>query len=278
VIPQPSLTTAGSTSTRRGLILVLHGGREWSRRPVGRRSLSWQRARWLMRDLTPSARAASVGIRLLGYRRAEWNNAAPVGDARWALDRIREEPGAPSVVLLGHSMGARVAMRVAGVVGLAPWLPEGEPATALAGKQLVAAHGRRDRITSYAGTVDFVRRAAPRLSPPRRISSTWTTSVTTCSPAAGAGTTSPAHRRSACWSTLDEKRDRWTRINGRTTPPTRSTGREIDLGRQDRRTRGTDTGRVHRRWPASTAATPGEAKVARSVAARAYPTWRPAAS
>jgi hypothetical protein len=50
---------------------------------------------------------------------------------------------------------------VAGVVGLAPWLPADDPVRPLAGKHLVAAHGSRDRITSARATAAFVRRAAP---------------------------------------------------------------------------------------------------------------------
>jgi hypothetical protein len=63
-------------------------------------------------------------------------------------------------------MGARTAARVTdepgvvGMVGLAPWLPADDPVDALAGKHLVAAHGRRDRITSARATSRFVTRAA----------------------------------------------------------------------------------------------------------------------
>ena len=63
-------------------------------------------------------------------------------------------------------MGGRTAVHVAddpsvlGVVALAPWLPPGEPVEALRGKQLYAAHGSRDRITSARGTAAYVRRAA----------------------------------------------------------------------------------------------------------------------
>ncbi|MGH3345722.1 MAG: alpha/beta hydrolase, partial [Nocardioides sp.] len=63
------------------------------------------------------------------------------------------------------SMGARTAVQVAddplvrGVVALAPWFPPDEPVAALAGKRLVAAHGRRDRITSARATRGYVERA-----------------------------------------------------------------------------------------------------------------------
>lgn len=62
-------------------------------------------------------------------------------------------------------MGARTATLVAddesvrGVVALAPWFPAGHPVDALSGKHLVAAHGRADRVTSYAATEQYVARA-----------------------------------------------------------------------------------------------------------------------
>jgi dienelactone hydrolase len=91
-----------------------------------------------------------------------------VPDARWALEAVRRELGEDAgvpVVLLGHSMGARTAVavaddpQVAGVVALAPWLPASEPTAPLAGKQLAAAHGRSDRITSSRATRAFCREA-----------------------------------------------------------------------------------------------------------------------
>ena len=69
------------------------------------------------------------------------------------------------VVLLGHSMGARTAVHVAdhpsvvGVVALAPWLERSDPVRKLAGKHLIAGHGRQDRITSAAMTRAFVDQA-----------------------------------------------------------------------------------------------------------------------
>ena len=90
---------------------------------------------------------------------------SPVPDARWALDQAAaEHPGVP-VVLLGHSMGARTAVHVAGhpavvgVVGLAPWLEPSDPVDTLAGKHLVAGHGSRDKITSARMTRSYVERA-----------------------------------------------------------------------------------------------------------------------
>ena len=103
---------------------------------------------------------------MLRYRHRGWNGGTgPVDDARWALAEVRETYGDVPVVLLGHSMGARTAVHVAvdptvvGVVGLAPWLPADETVDGLAGRHLVAAHGRRDRITSFRATAAYVERA-----------------------------------------------------------------------------------------------------------------------
>ena len=103
---------------------------------------------------------------LVRYRERGWNGGADrVGDARWALDELRAAHGEVPVVLLGHSMGARVAVHVAddpsvrGVVGLAPWWSAQDPVSTLAGRSLTAAHGRRDRITSFRETGRYVERA-----------------------------------------------------------------------------------------------------------------------
>jgi fermentation-respiration switch protein FrsA (DUF1100 family) len=46
-------------------------------------------------------------------------------------------------------------------VALAPWLPPTDPVDALAGRELHAAHGRRDHITSARATREYVERARP---------------------------------------------------------------------------------------------------------------------
>jgi len=116
------------------------------------------------RRIAKSVQDAGVATWLLRYCVAGWNDPvapSPVPDARWALAQM-DGP----VVLLGHSMGARTAIRVAddpnvlGVVALAPWFPPGEPVAALRGKHLVAGHGSADRITSFRATSEYVDRAS----------------------------------------------------------------------------------------------------------------------
>jgi predicted alpha/beta-hydrolase family hydrolase len=153
------------------VLLLLHGGAEHGTGPVDRQSMAWRRALLLALDVRRRVTGAGVDLWLLRYRVKGWNAGlealpSPVADARWALDEVRRRHGSVPVALVGHSMGGRTAAAVAddpdvvGVVGLAPWFPPGEPVAPLAGRHLAAAHGRSDRITSYAATRAFVGRAA----------------------------------------------------------------------------------------------------------------------
>ncbi|WP_225848496.1 alpha/beta hydrolase [Streptomyces sp. HPF1205] len=154
------------TGTPRGAVLLLHGGAEYGmRRPSRLSGPSWRMrpfVRALAREpdgggLVP-AEAGGGGLVLAEarYRHRGWNGerADAARDAEEALAELDTFSGGVPVVLVGHSMGGRAALRVAGhervtgVVALAPWCPPGEPVAQLAGRRLVFAHARADRVTA----------------------------------------------------------------------------------------------------------------------------------
>jgi dienelactone hydrolase len=149
------------------VVLVLHGGRELSSDPVQARQLAVLRMLPFARRIARRG-AGRVVVARLRYAIRGWNAAdgspAPVADAEWALGQLTERfPGLP-IGLVGHSMGGRTALRVGGhpqvrgIVGLAPWLPAGEPVDQLAGRRVLLMHGTTDRMTSPAGTAAFATR------------------------------------------------------------------------------------------------------------------------
>lgn len=177
-VDEPRLTTTYDPDTARGVILMLHGGQESSHVPVENKHAPWWRMALMARSLTRFARAGSLAVVLVQYRKRGWNDNAdpdPVRDARFALAEIASRYQGLPIVVVGHSMGGRTAYRVAddesihGVVALAPWLPEGEPVSALAGKHLRVIHGTRDKWTSARWSHDFVDRGQGLAA-----SATWT--------------------------------------------------------------------------------------------------------
>lgn len=164
---EPAVSVWPAHGRAEAVVLVLHGGAERGTGRVAPWKLAFLRMVPIARALHRAGRAAGVEVRLLRNRRYGWNAPAmdPVDDARWALERVRaDHPGLP-VVLVGHSMGARVALRVAddpavrGVCALAPWTPRNEPADAIAGRAVLVVHGTRDRMTSPAESHAFAERA-----------------------------------------------------------------------------------------------------------------------
>ena len=150
-----------------GAVLFLHGGRERSHEPVRASRLAVIRVRLLAWSVRRRLARHGVAVWTLRFSVRGWNGEemSPVADARWALEEIDRRAGPLPIVLVGHSMGGRTAMRVAdaanvvGVIGLAPWLPSGEPIDALAGRALRIAHGTADRTTNPTLSQEFAGRA-----------------------------------------------------------------------------------------------------------------------
>lgn len=164
----PSVSVAAGHGVGRAVVLVLPGGQEVSRQaasPNGRGAL---RMLPFALDIGRRVRRHGVAVWRLHYRYRGWNapEASPVADTRWALDEVRRRHGHVPVVLLGHSMGGRVAVNVADdpavhhIVLLAPWLPADEPVAPVHGRHILILHGDRDRTTSLESAEAWAARAA----------------------------------------------------------------------------------------------------------------------
>ena len=151
----------------RGAVVVAHGGTEVSNEPVTQFDPAVLRMIPLALAIQHALRGSGIVVSRPRYRVRGWNGelASPVRDLGRSLDEIGARFGAVPVVLIGHSMGARAAFRVAGhpavaaVAGLAPWLPPTEPVEQLAGRPVLLAHGTADHITSPPETWAYAERA-----------------------------------------------------------------------------------------------------------------------
>ena len=151
----------------RGVVIVAHGGQSVSTEPTAAYQLAVLRMIPLAAAIRHAVRGHQIAVRRPRFELRGWNDAqaSPVPDLTRLLDHVRGRFGPVPVVLVGHSMGARAALRAAGhpsvtaAAGLAPWLPPGEPVGQLAGRAVLLAHGTADAVTSPADTWAYAERA-----------------------------------------------------------------------------------------------------------------------
>jgi pimeloyl-ACP methyl ester carboxylesterase len=160
-------TNGGAPARITGVVLVAHGGQEASTEPTGPLQPAVVRMIPVAAAIRSALRGSDVVVLRPRFRVRGWNGAqaSPIGDLNEELDAVAAAHGPVPVVLIGHSMGARAAIRAAGhpavsaVAGLASWLPPGDPVDQLAGRWLLVAHGTADAITRPAETWAFAERA-----------------------------------------------------------------------------------------------------------------------
>jgi pimeloyl-ACP methyl ester carboxylesterase len=150
-----------------GVVVIAHGGQSSSTEPTTALQPAVLRMVPVAAAIRRALRGSGAVIQRPRFQLRGWNGAqaSPVEDLTQVLDEITAAYGPVPVVLVGHSMGARAAMRAAGhpavsaVAGLAPWLPPDEPVDQLAGRRVLVAHGTSDGITSPVDTWAYVERA-----------------------------------------------------------------------------------------------------------------------
>ncbi|GAA4005296.1 alpha/beta hydrolase [Allokutzneria multivorans] len=164
----PDLTIMDADAEVETVVVVLHGGKVRSREPVLRRNLSYRRMIPIARSLHRAGRDHGAAVWLVRFRERGWNEPElpAVADARWAIAEARRNHPGAAIVLVGHSMGGRTALRVAdesgvrAVCALAPWIEPGEPVGHLvrSGREVLVVHGTADRWTSPAQSASYVER------------------------------------------------------------------------------------------------------------------------
>ncbi|GAC47471.1 alpha/beta hydrolase [Gordonia aichiensis] len=144
-------------------VLVLPGGTDNSYRPFS----PTQGTALRMYPFTWSIKArfgGDVDVRQVRYQVYGWNGgqASPMPYAHAALDAITQDHPDIPVVLIGHSMGGRVAAhlgsdeRVVGILALAPWWQHRDWRRIHAGVRVCAIHGDADTLTSPRRTAEGI--------------------------------------------------------------------------------------------------------------------------
>ncbi|MFF7157221.1 alpha/beta fold hydrolase [Streptomyces sp. NPDC008139] len=156
-----------SAAAPEAAVLVLHGGRERGMGRPSRLNAPVLRMRPFVRALARATEGRRVVLAEARYRHRGWNGerADAARDAADALAELSRRTGGAPVVMVGHSMGGRAALRVAGTdgvvgtVALAPWCLPGEPVEQLSAARLVFLHAEADRITSPVESLRVAERA-----------------------------------------------------------------------------------------------------------------------
>jgi pimeloyl-ACP methyl ester carboxylesterase len=164
----PSTSGSAEAAGASGIVVVAHGGQSASRIPTSPIQLSVLRMIPVADAIRTAVRGSGAEVRRVRFRLSGWNGAeaSPVRDLTGLLDEIGAGQGRPPVVLVGHSMGGRAAVRAAGhplvtaVAGLASWLPPGEPADQLAGRRVLLVHASDDSVCRAADTWAYAERAS----------------------------------------------------------------------------------------------------------------------
>lgn len=160
------LLAIDETDAPEALVLLVPGGPERGFGTTRPWDLAYLRMLPFGRAVTDLA-GPRVAVVRLRHRQTGWNGPQEtvLAEARWALaDLTRRFPTA-LIGVVGHSLGGRTAVRLAGdervaaTVALAPWLPAGEPAGHVAGRELLVVHGEADRICPVRDTDSWVDRA-----------------------------------------------------------------------------------------------------------------------
>ena len=152
----------------RGIAVFCHGGTASSIEPPRERALSLVRMRAFEQFVHRTTADRGIETVLVRYRLAGWNGEAADAfqDVQWTIEQLRAEHGRDvPVVLVGHSMGGRAALRAGGdpqvtaVCALAPWTPPGEPVMHLRDQTVAILHGSGDRWVPARLSADFAVRA-----------------------------------------------------------------------------------------------------------------------
>nr|WP_052852378.1 alpha/beta fold hydrolase [Streptomyces avicenniae] len=161
------MRTGGGQDAAEGVVLFLHGGRADGLGPPPRWNLPALRMRPFARAVRTAAGGRDVATGIVRYRYRGWNGgrADALRDAEDALSEATRRFGPVPIVLVGHSMGGRAALRAAGrpcvrgVVALAPWCPPDDPVDQLTSTSTVLVHADEDRVTDPYGSLSLAARA-----------------------------------------------------------------------------------------------------------------------